>query len=212
MHLSCRVENIAFVGAPCSGKTTVLNELERLQITDTSDVSFSFIREIATQLLADRSREDPRRDPVKFQSEIALRQYMAEDLGLCRLLHRAEPIKIQITDRGVADAYVYLTSAQIKQLTEQSPEELTARYTAIFYFEPFHSDHMTDGNCFRMERADEVDGLAQKTKCIWSHHPNFVEIPVFPTVEERVAHTAERLEAMIGCRLFACEPRSVALP
>jgi hypothetical protein len=157
--------------------------------------------ETATQILP-RDPMLPRRDPLRFQYEVSLWQYMEEDRGIERLLLHPAPLKVQITDRGVADAYIYLNAEQVALMTDQSPDELGSRYTAVLYFAPYRSEKLTDGNEFRVEREDEMAALEAKTRGIWSGHPHLYEIPTFDTIEERIAYTKCVLEQHIGKTIF----------
>lgn len=201
MKLSCEFENIAFVGGPCSGKTSVFEALRaRCPMAD-DGVCLSFIEEAATRILP-RDPNLPRRDPVRFQYEVSLLQYMMEDHGIDTLFHREEPLKVQITDRGVADAYIYLNEQQVGLMTDQTPDELMHRYTAVLYFEPFRSQSLTDGNEFRVEHEDEMAALEEKTRAIWQRHPNIIFVPTFATIEERIRYTEQVLDRLIGRELF----------
>lgn len=202
MKISCEFENIAFVGGPCSGKTSVFEALRASCPGDNSEMCFSFIEEAATRILP-RDPMLPRRDPVRFQYEVSLLQYMMEDRGIDALLRCQAPLKVQITDRGVADAYIYLNEQQVGAMTDQTPEELMHRYTAVLYFEPFRSRSLTDGNEFRVEQEDEMAALEAKTRAIWQQHPKVVFIPTFDTIEMRVEHTKRVLEQLLERRVFA---------
>ena len=94
-------------------------------------------------------------------------------------------------------------------MTDQSPDELMHRYTAVLYFEPYRSRSLTDGNEFRVEKEDEVAALEAKTRAIWQRHPNIVFIPTFPTIQERINHTLDVLEQLVGRRLFERQPAFV---
>ena len=89
----------------------------------------------------------------------------------------------------LVDAYIYLNEQQIALMTDQTPEELMHRYTAVLYFEPFRSEYLTDGNEFRVEHEDEMAALEAKTRAIWQRHSNIIFIPTFETIEQRVEYT-----------------------
>ena len=88
-------------------------------------------------------------------------------------------------------------------MTNQSPEELMHRYTAVLYFEPFRSEKLTDGNEFRVEQEGEMAALEAKTRAIWQRHPNVIYVPTFATIEERVEYTKHLLERLIGRQVFS---------
>ena len=98
MHLSCDFEHIAFVGGPCSGKTSVFEALRALPVREESNACLSFVGEAATQILP-RDPTLSRRDPLFFQFEVSLWQYMEEDRGFERLISCCDkPLKVQITE------------------------------------------------------------------------------------------------------------------
>lgn len=202
MHLSCDFEHIAFVGGPCSGKTSVFEALRALPVREESNACLSFVGEAATQILP-RDPTLSRRDPLFFQFEVSLWQYMEEDRGFERLISCCDkPLKVQITDRGVADAYIYLNEEQVALMTDMTPEELMHRYTTVLYFEPFRSESITDGNEFRVEKEEEMAELEAKTRAVWQRHPGIIFVPTFPTIEERIAYVVRLLHEQLGVELF----------
>lgn len=201
MRICCDIENIAFVGGPCSGKTSVFEALRSMEHCCAERVCLSFVEEAATRILP-RDPQLARRDPLRFQYEVSLLQYIAEDRGMELLLGRPETLKVQLTDRGVADAYIYLNERQAREMSDQTPEEMLHRYTAVFYFDPYKSQSLTDGNAFRVEHAEEMDALEQRTRRIWEQHPRLIRVPTFPTIEERIRYTAAQLNALLTLRVF----------
>jgi len=201
MKINCDITKIVFCGAPSSGKTSVFDALQQRIVCGESEVNLSFVEEAATRLLP-RDPQLPRRDPLYFQYQVSLFQYTEEDRGLRALLSRGAAKKIQISDRGLADMYIYL-GEDARKITEHSADELLARYDAVLFFDTYRSDRMTDGNEYRLEDRAEQDELEAKTRAIWMRHKTVYRVPTFPTVEERVDYTAKLLNGFLKKEVFS---------
>ena len=196
-----RLENIVLTGCPRSGKTTVIEALKNAVNPSLREACISFVAESATQLLR-KDSEMPRKDPVYFQTRVALTEYINEDGALLNLLAREEPIKIQICDRGICDLFVYLNDEQSSYVTEKPIEHFLKRYTHVLYFAPYFADEITEGNEFRYETEDEILLREKQGRNIWFRHEHCIEIPSFADVNGRIAYTARVLNGIIGHEVF----------
>ena len=203
-----KLENIVLTGCPRSGKTTVMEALKNAIDPALSDVCISFVNESATQLLR-KDAEMPRRDPIYFQTRVALTEYINEEKGLISLFSREEPIKIQICDRGLCDLFVYLEAEQSSYITEMPPEHFLKRYTHVIYFAPYFADEITEGNEFRYETEDEILLRERKGRDVWFRHESCTEIPSFADVNERIAYTAGVLNGIIGRDVFLIKDKYI---
>ena len=195
------LKNIVLTGCPRSGKTTVIEALKLAVNPEIADACISFIDESATQLLR-KDADMPRRDPIYFQTRVALTEYINEDGGIISLLNRPEPIKIQICDRGLCDLFVYLEAEQSAYISEMTPEYFLKRYSDVLYFAPYYADEVTEGNEFRYETEDEILLRERKGRDVWFKHRNCIEIPSFADVNDRIAYTARTLNGIIGEEIF----------
>ena len=203
-----QLQNIVLTGCPRSGKTTVIEALKDAVDPALKDVCISFVNESATQLLR-KDADMPRRDPIYFQTRVALTEYINEDGGLISLLGRPETIKIQICDRGLCDLFVYLEAEQSSYISEMTPEYFLKRYSHVLYFSPYVADEVTEGNEFRYETEDEILLRERKGRDVWFKHKNCTEIPSFVDVNDRIAYTAKVLNGIIGKEIFLVKEKYI---
>ncbi len=203
-----QLQNIVLTGCPRSGKTTVMEALKEAVNPEIRDACVSFVNESATQLLR-KDADMPRRDPIYFQTRVALTEYINEDGGLISLLGRPEPIKIQICDRGLCDLFVYLEAEQSSYISEMTPEYFLKRYSHVLYFSPYVADEVTEGNEFRYETEDEILLRERKGRDVWFKHKNCTEIPSFADVNDRIAYTAKVLNEIIGKEIFLVKEKYI---
>lgn len=203
-----QLQNIVLTGCPRSGKTTVMEALKEAIDPALSDVCLSFVKESATQLLR-KDAEMPRKDPIYFQTRVALTEYINEDGGLLSLLAREEPVKIQICDRGIGDLFVYLNEDQSSYVTEMPIEHFMERYTHVIYFAPYFADDITEGNKYRYETEEEILLRERQARDVWFRHKCCTEIPSFEDVNERIAYTARVLNGIIGRDVFLVKEKYI---
>ena len=111
-------------GAPCSGKTTVLNGLVARGYNVVPEIARAYIDE---SLAKGVSVEELRKDEVSFQKEILHRKIEEEK----KLL----PHTIVFFDRGIPDTWAYLVFHGIKDkaLLQKS---LLGKYQKVFILDP----------------------------------------------------------------------------
>lgn len=117
-------------GAPCSGKTTVINILEQLGYPVVHEAARKFIEKaIAAGALPD----DIRRDPFAFQNGI-----LEAKLQIERRLSEEDTVFI---DRGIPDSIAYFRLSGLDPKTPVAHAH-RVRYRRIFFFErlPLVSD------------------------------------------------------------------------
>lgn len=121
---------VALTGAPCSGKTTVIRELERRGAPVVHETARALIE---AELKRGRTLDRVRADPLDFQRRVLRRKIAGED-GL-------RPGRAVFLDRGVPDSVAYF------RLHGLDPAEAFAagerfRYRAVLLLErlPFRRD------------------------------------------------------------------------
>lgn len=180
---------IVFAGGPISGKTSTLRLLQK-RLAPTA-VTVDFLSEAATELLSGTGT-DPHNDG--FQQDV---------FELQTSLEEHSHASVMISDRGVADAFVYHCAERAEEICHASLTECLERYDAILFFEPYeNAGSVGEGNAVRYERKEELAELNQRTRRIWQQHERFYEIPVFATVEEKTDCVAELLNRIIGEPVF----------
>ena len=164
-------------GAPCSGKTTLIDQL--------ADKGFKIFPEAARQYFArefakGRTIDEIRADPAQFT-----RQIFDLWIELQRDLH---PSEIIFHDRGLPDGFAFYRIAGIDP-NEIVPACFQYRYASVFLLErlPYQLDGVRAGD----------DALAAYYES-WTLRDfttigyNVVKVPVFPP-EERLSFILERL-------------------
>ena len=127
---------IALVGAPGSGKTTVMRIAGKN--VKNKAISLDLIPEAATELMKDSDNIALRAsDPVEFQKKVSRFQLKCEDEGARKAAQRSVQRYVQLTDRALPDMYVYLSREQLdsRWVGYPSLSELYGRYDAIVIFD-----------------------------------------------------------------------------
>jgi len=166
-------------GGVCSGKTSVIKELERR--------GYPVVEETARELIDEginegKTLEEARGDVLSFQRRVVRRQEEKEALL---------PKDTQVfLDRGNPDARAFLAFNSIVE-----PEDVTdaigrATYGKVFMLEPirFESDY------YRVETSDDIERLhAEHVRAYESLGHEIVSVPVMP-VPERVNFILDHLD------------------
>ncbi|MBR2459707.1 MAG: AAA family ATPase [Clostridia bacterium] len=206
MKFDLEFTRIALVGAPGSGKSSVLNRLSQGLDgvkCDRSDIKVDLLPEAATRLMIyPEIRELRERDGAAFQEKVAITQLFAEDSGLYEAMEGGARRYLQITDRALMDAYVYLSDDQRKSLRFPFPDidQLCKRYDAVLFFDMYEmKDGMGEGNALRAESCnEELNRLQELSLGVYRRHPVFFRIPTFETVEKKACFVAELINGMLG--------------
>lgn len=165
-------------GAPCSGKTTLLDELRRMGYTVVPEAA----REIIDEDLAQgKSLESIRRDVLAFQRRIIARKQ--------QIKKTLSPSDTIFFDRGLPDSRAFLAHHGIPEPEDVAKELDGSLYKKVFILEPlpYASDYA------RTEEADEQKSL-HKTHIETYKSLGYVPVmvPVMP-VPERAAYVLDRL-------------------
>ena len=166
-------------GGVCSGKTSVIKELEKRGYRVVPETA----RELIDEGMAEgKSLEEARGDVLSFQRRVLKRQEEKEaELGRDGVV---------FFDRANPDARAFLRFSDIEE-----PEDVTdalgrSVYDKVFMLEPvrFASDY------YRVETAGDIERLHEEhVKAYESLGFPIVDVPVMP-VEERVDFILEKLD------------------
>ena len=122
---------IALVGPPGSGKTSVLTELKTM-VNPQSDILIDFLPELATIFLYNLPEELKRADHVVLRQLRLFRMQVFLEEKITAIRRAEGRSSILITDRGIADAAVYLTCTQIDfAFTEKECDKMYSNYDRV---------------------------------------------------------------------------------
>ena len=191
---------IALAGCPTSGKSSVLRMLKELPANDA--IKVLFLDETATVFLHNRPDAVSVLDhPLLRQHYILKGQIHSEELILENALDPDRPTLL-ITDRGAIDAMVYLSDEDFPKLGV-SPDSLYARYDHVVFLEGDKENFHYDPTTTRVEASyDEITALGCRSREVWSKHPSFSVIEQQETVELKTRLVTEKINELIGIRVF----------
>jgi len=166
-------------GGVCSGKTSVINELERRGYAVVSETARELIDE---GLAAGKSLEEIRADVLTFQRSVIERQGEKE-----ARLPTEGPVFL---DRANPDVRAFLAFNGIREPEDVARAIAAGMYRKIFMLDPirFESDY------YRVETADDIERLHQEhVRAYESLGYTIVQVPIM-SVPERAQFILERLD------------------
>lgn len=186
----CAALLYALTGAPSSGKTSIIKELEKK--------GESVIAEAAT-------------DRILSQLHSGISEPWKDEcfpLGTLQLqLERKEPWLMRegrvFVDRGVFDVYTFAMGNQLagtqaladmNQLLKSI--DLNQRYKAVFFITPHSVNFSPLQTEVRCEDAHEASKLELATYAIYCRHDHFIVVPGELTPEERADFILEKIREM----------------
>lgn len=191
---------IALAGCPTSGKSSVLRMLRELPTTE--KIKVLFLDETATVFLHNRPSSVSILDVQLLRQHYILKGQMHSEELLLGNAADAERPTLLITDRGCADAMVYLSDDEFPKLGV-APEELYARYDHVIFLEGDAHNFHDDPTTTRVESSyGEIAALGRRSREVWSKHPSFSVIGQQDTVGHKTRLVAEKINELIGIRVF----------
>lgn len=170
---------VVITGAPCSGKSTLIAELERM--------GFSVVKEIARTVLEKNGKPLTLEDKKKMQIEIARRQIYLES--------RAAYSDVLFLDRGLIDVLAYC-SVLLGYVPQEILEmENKNTYDAVFVIERFSFLH--DG--LRIEKSDSEAEIMHEeiVKAYDERGYSMIFVPCMP-LNERVEFVLGHVKNLKG--------------
>ena len=205
MKINTEFFRIALVGTPGAGKTSVLRILR--ESAAQAGYKVDFIDEAATVIMHDTAvRELRRTDPVAFQEKVSVTQLFMEDGAFMNAMAEGAEKYLQITDRALPDAYVYLNGEQRKALRLPLPTkaELNSRYDAVICFEIFHHrSSLKAGNALRAEKdISTVEKVYERSLRVYSEHKKFYLVSPYDDIRDKAKRVAEIINEIVGETVF----------
>ena len=167
-------------GAPCSGKTSVVQSLSNMGFRVVHETARALIEELLGQ---GRTLEEIKADELWFEREILRRKVKLESD-----LPGDETIFL---DRAVPDSIAYFKAAGF-DIEEPLEKSRAVRYLAVFHFERlgFEKDRVRAEDD---DVAQRLDGFLTEGYRILGYEP--IRVPVM-SVEERAEFILERMRRM----------------
>jgi len=198
----------ALVGAPTSGKTSVMLELKQMVNPD-SHMSVIFIDELASIFLDIPHELKEEDNKILRQLRIFHMQLYIEEL-ITNAYQAENRDLLLLTDRGIADLAVFLNQNEIqKYFTVEERNKVYTNYDRIFYFDIASKERILEtisSNPVRLESSCndilEMDSLTSKA---WSKYECMDVIPQQPTVKAKAILTAKLINKYAGCEAFVIQ-------
>jgi predicted ATPase len=161
---------IVLVGAPCVGKSTLINMLKELGYKTTPEVS----RIVIDENLANGGDLLPWKNTQAFQDEITKRQVEMEEASDFN-----EDEKV-FMDRGLIDPYAFCQfgNVNISPLIEQYGHD---RYEKVFILEPLSSYEQDPGRKFTSEESLKLHKLVYDAYIKFGY--DVISVPDIPPQE-----------------------------
>ena len=167
------------IGGPYSGKTTIINELEKLGHCVVQEAAATIINE---GILKGKNIDEIRKDENEF-TEVVLKKKLENEA-------KAPRDKIVFFDRGVPDAIAY--DKVYNALTNKEVIELCKKrdYARVFFLEmlPYKKTY---------ERVEDKETAEKLSKCLYEAYLeygyNVVKVPVM-SVNERVEFILKKIK------------------
>lgn len=147
------MKKIAFVGAGCTGKTTLLESL-RLEYSGREDTVF--IEEAARKFFAGNDLPDHERRTPEVQSRILYMILEGE-----KRVQKSKP-KLVFCDRSVVDPIVYITLGKYRKVADdlfEQAQHWVPTYNKFYILDPADIPHQVDD--IRVEDDTVRQGLHQ---------------------------------------------------
>ena len=189
------MKRIVLTGGPGAGKTVVAARLA----AERPD-RFALVPEAATQVYTQLQTRWDRLDHAgrhDVQRRIYRLQREQEDR-----LEREHPAKTLLLDRGTIDGAAYWpegAEAYWHDLGTTHATEL-ARYDAIVLLQTSAALGLYDGddsNFCRFEDAEAAVASDNLLLQLWGDHPRLTRVSAYPTLDEKVRHTRDALNALL---------------
>lgn len=158
-------------GAPCSGKTTVLNSLKEMGYEVIGEVARTYIDKLIAEGLTIR---DIRKDETRFQNNVLDQKYKLEEY--------IDKDKLVFFDRGIPDSYAYFKFLGIED-EKLLKKSLVNNYKKVFILEPcpYKKDYARTESEEDQIKLHELIQEAYKIS-----GAEIINVPIFETKKDRV--------------------------
>lgn len=158
-------------GPPCSGKTTIIDALNKLGYTTSDEVARQYYQDLLNQA----RREDILANPIQLQEDI-LKVELAREEGL-------DTQELTFLDRAIPDSIAYFSRIGVVPNHVISASK-TYRYKDVFFLEslPYQNDGIRQEDA---KTAEQIGRLVHEAYASVGYH--LKHVPVM-RIEDRLAY------------------------
>jgi len=187
------MNKVVFTGGPCSGKTTVLNNVkEKLQKT-------IFVKEVATRVIKKNGIPKTYDHLLRNQKEIFTIQQKIE-----YNINKKFPDHLRVFDRGVLDGVPYFKGGAIEfqDFLKCRIQNLYKNYDFLIFFDSlaFFNPQLflekKGSNPARFENLSQAVKTNKATYNIMKKHPGFIYLPPCLTLKDKIKTSIEILKIL----------------
>ena len=194
-HVAADMPMIVITGGPCSGKTTMLNELAK-------DPRFLVVPEVATILITYLGIKPFGASGQSEQFQAAVRRVQTTFENLARVQAHADQKIAVILDRGVLDACAYIPGGMrgYSELFGIVALHDGARYRGVVQLPVPDEDvynRCRGNNKARSESHAQAAALGGRIHTAWKDHPNYVEVKA-TELDEKISEAVAAINKLLS--------------
>lgn len=192
------VKKIVFVGAPASGKTSVLNILSNA-LCDNYRGQAVFVHEAAREII------DSTPPAVLSEMTGLVFQYEVYKLQIEKEREaEAQGYNFIFCDRGIADAFIYLSESEAKAfLCDTSEKDVASMYSTAVLLKGSQKNFALDNTKRKESNYSEIEVLEEKTFKFWEkHHNNLITVHQAETIHKKAYNVAAALNLELNANIF----------
>lgn len=198
------VKRIVLTGGPGSGKTSVLNGINR--VFSSEGYKVIIVPETATELMNNGiTFKDGSISLVDFQ-ELVMRLQLAKEAVVDRTIELANTDKILVVyDRGTIDNTAYINKEEFKEVMARlnhvkSFAELMDKYDLVINLIGREDFYTTANNQARSESVSEALQLGDVTLKCWLGHKKLKVVMPKDTMEEKISEVLNAINEILSLK------------
>ncbi len=198
--LGRKIKKIVLTGGPCSGKSTIMQEIKK-KFGDTVHC----VPEVASIVIGQVGVLPPAtatvREVREFQRSVSHVQRLFEQVSMLQAVREGK--KAVIVDRGVIDNAAYVAGGmdELCNVLGTDPNYEYSQYDHVVYLdmppEDVYLKRCAD-NPNRYETFDQAVVRSQKTIQAWCRHPHFFTVIGRMTWEKKVERTLSQISGFLA--------------
>lgn len=192
------MKKIVFVGAPASGKTSVLNILSKA-LCDNYRGQALFVSEAAREII------DSTPPAVLSEMTSLVFQYEVYKLQIEKERKaEAQGYNFIFCDRGIADAFIYLSESEARTfLGDTSEKDVASMYSTAVLLKGSQTNYISDNSKRKESSYSEIEALEEKTFKFWEkYHNNLITVHQAESVRKKAYDAAVALNLELNANIF----------